>query len=88
VKRRSCAGKLACKIRQALSHVTRTLAADVFGLALAPSFSRAICSIPSFENSEICRERLSLSCRQKYQQNGRLPLISGMRPGDAHDVGS
>jgi hypothetical protein len=28
------------------------------GLAHAPSFSRAICSIPSFGNSEIRRERL------------------------------
>lgn len=34
------------------------LAVDVFGLALAPSFLRAICSIPSFGNSEIRRERL------------------------------
>jgi hypothetical protein len=33
---------------QALSPITGTLAVDVFGLALAPSFLRAICSIPSF----------------------------------------
>jgi hypothetical protein len=33
---------------QALSPVTGAQAVDVFGLALAPSFSRAICSIPSF----------------------------------------
>jgi hypothetical protein len=33
---------------QALSLITGTLAVDVFGLALAPSFLRAICSIPPF----------------------------------------
>jgi hypothetical protein len=33
---------------QALSPITGALAVDVFGLALAPSFLRAICSIPSF----------------------------------------
>ena len=43
---------------QALSPITGALAVDVFGLALAPSFLRAICSIPSFGNSEIRRERL------------------------------
>jgi hypothetical protein len=33
---------------QALSPITGPLAVDVFGLALAPSFLRAIRSIPSF----------------------------------------
>src|SRR5260370_18425209 len=33
---------------QALSPITGALAVDVFGLALAPSFLRAICSILSF----------------------------------------
>ena len=33
---------------QALSPITGVLAVDVFGLTLAPSFLRAICSIPSF----------------------------------------
>jgi hypothetical protein len=33
---------------QALSLIIGALAVDVFGLALAPSFLRAICSIPSF----------------------------------------
>ena len=33
---------------QALSSITGALAVDVFGLALAPSFLRAIRSIPSF----------------------------------------
>jgi hypothetical protein len=33
-------------------------AVDLFRLALAPSFLRAICSIPLFGNSEIRRERL------------------------------
>jgi hypothetical protein len=33
---------------QALSPITGALAVDVFGLALALSFLRAICSIPSF----------------------------------------
>jgi hypothetical protein len=33
---------------QALSPITGALAVDVFGSALAPSFLRAICSIPSF----------------------------------------
>jgi hypothetical protein len=32
---------------QALTPITGALAVDVFGLALAPSFLRAICSIPS-----------------------------------------
>jgi hypothetical protein len=44
---------------QALSPITGALAVDVFGLALASSFLRAIRSIPSFGNSEIRRERLS-----------------------------
>jgi len=43
---------------QALSPITRAQAVGVFGLALAPSFLRAICPIPSFGNSEIRRERL------------------------------
>jgi hypothetical protein len=47
-------------------------AVDVFGLALAPSFLRAICSIPSFGNSQIRRERLFARYQQKCQQNGRL----------------
>lgn len=37
---------------QALSPITGTLAVDVFRLALAPSFLRAICSIPSFGSNE------------------------------------
>jgi hypothetical protein len=38
---------------------------DLLGVAHAPSFLRAICSIPSFGNSEIRRENLVL----RYQQN-------------------
>jgi hypothetical protein len=37
---------------QALSPITGALAVDGFGLALAPSFLRAICSIPSFGIAE------------------------------------
>jgi hypothetical protein len=48
-------------------------AVDVFRLALALSFLRAICSIRLFGNSEIRRERLLRRYQQKYQQNGRLP---------------
>jgi len=33
---------------QALSPITGVLAVEVFGLTLAPSFLRTICSIPSF----------------------------------------
>jgi len=47
-------------------------AVDVFGLAVAPSFLRAICSIPQFCNSEIRHECLFSRYQQKYQQNGRL----------------
>jgi hypothetical protein len=61
---------------QALSPITGALAVGVFWLALAPSFLRATCSIPSFGNSEIRRERLFPRYQQKYQQNGRLPRIS------------
>ena len=57
---------------QALSPITGALAVDVFGLALAPSFLRAICSIPSFGNREISRQRLPPRYQQKYQQNDRL----------------
>jgi hypothetical protein len=60
---------------QAPSSTTGVLAVDVFGLALAPSSLRATCSIPSFGNSEIRRERAFLRYQQKYQQNGRLPRI-------------
>lgn len=57
---------------QALSPITGTLAVDVFGLTLARHCSlRAICSIPSFGNREIRRERLLPRYQQKYQQNGR-----------------
>ena len=42
------------------------------GLPHAPSFLRAICSIPSVHNSEIRRERLFSRYQQKYQQIGRL----------------
>jgi hypothetical protein len=42
------------------------------GFALAPSFLRAISSIPSFGNSEIRRERLFARYQQKCQQTGRL----------------
>jgi hypothetical protein len=45
---------------------------DLLGLALAPSFLRAVCSIPSFGNSEIRREHLVPRYQQKYQQNGWL----------------
>lgn len=58
---------------QALSPITEALAVDVFGLVLAPSFLRAVRSIPLFGNSEIRRERLFARYQQKYQQNGRLP---------------
>jgi hypothetical protein len=44
----------------------------VFGLAFAPSFLRAIYSIPSFGNREISRQRLPPRYQQKYQQNDRL----------------
>lgn len=47
-------------------------AVDVFGLAIAPSFSLAICSILSFGNREIRRQRLPPRYQQKYQQNDRL----------------
>jgi hypothetical protein len=40
----------------------------VFGLAIAPSFLLAICSIPSFGNREIRRQRLAPRYQQKYQQ--------------------
>ena len=53
-KRRSCAGKFACKIQiRLLAPLQETLAVDVFGLVLAPSFLRANYSIPSFGNREI-----------------------------------
>src|SRR6516164_3677680 len=42
------------------------------GLALAPSFLLAICSIPSFGIAETRGERLLPRYQQKYQQNGRL----------------
>jgi hypothetical protein len=41
-------------------------------LPLAPSFVRAIYSIPSFGNREIRRQRLPPRYQQKYQQNDRL----------------
>jgi hypothetical protein len=41
-------------------------------LAHAPSFLRAICSIPFVWNSESRRERLFSRYQQKYQQIGRL----------------
>jgi hypothetical protein len=41
-------------------------------LALAPSFLRAIYSIPSFGKREIRRQRLPPRYQQKYQQNDRL----------------
>src|SRR6267378_631606 len=44
-------------------------AVDVFGLALAPSFLRAICSIDSFGNSEIRRERFVLPIPTKIPTN-------------------
>jgi hypothetical protein len=50
---------------QALSSITRTPAVDVFGLAFAPSFLRAIYSIPSFGNREIRRQRLPPSIPAK-----------------------
>jgi hypothetical protein len=56
---------------EALSLIIGAPAVDVFGLTLAPSFWRAICSIRSFGNSEIRRERLFPRYQQKYQQNGR-----------------
>jgi hypothetical protein len=57
---------------QALSPLQETLAVDVFGLVLAPSFLRANYSIPSFGNREIRPERLPPPYQQKYQQNDRL----------------
>ncbi len=51
--------------RLRVAPVTRTPAVDVFGLAIAPSFLLAICSIPSFGNREIRRQRLP----PRYQQN-------------------
>ena len=42
------------------------------GLALAPSFLRAIYSIRSFGNREIRRQRLPARHQQKYQQNDWL----------------
>jgi hypothetical protein len=57
---------------QALSPITGALAVEVFGLALAPSFLRGICLIPSFGNSEIRRKRLFARYQQKCQQTGRL----------------
>ncbi|HEX3754960.1 MAG TPA: hypothetical protein VHV26_07780 [Rhizomicrobium sp.] len=58
--------------RLRVAPVTRTPAVDVFGLAIAPSFLLAICSIPSFGNREIRRQRLPPRYQQKYQQNDRL----------------
>jgi len=58
--------------RLRVAPVTRTLAVDVFGLAIAPSCLLAICSIPSFGNREIRRQRLPPRYQQKYQQNDRL----------------
>ena len=46
---------------------------DVFGLAHAPSFLRAICLIPLVRNSEIRHEHLVPRYQQKCKQNGRLP---------------
>ena len=57
---------------QALSRITGALAVDVFWLALAPSFLRAICSIPSFGISKFAAARLAWRYQQKYQQIGRL----------------
>jgi hypothetical protein len=72
-KRRSCAGKFACKIQnRLLAPLKETLAVDVFGLVLAPSFLRVNYSIPSFGNREIRPERLPPPYQQKYQQNDRL----------------
>src|ERR1700756_1268446 len=58
---------------QARSPITGALAVDVFGLALAPWFLRAICSIPSFGIAEFAVNVCSFGYQQKYQQNGRLP---------------
>ncbi|MGY4284292.1 hypothetical protein ACVWXO_003512 [Bradyrhizobium sp. LM2.7] len=46
-----------------------------FGLAPAPSFLRAICSIGVVRNSEIRRDRLISRCQQKYEQIEQLELI-------------
>lgn len=72
-KRRSCAGKFACKIQiWLLAPLRETLAVDVFGFVLAPSFLRANYSIPLIGNREIRPERLPPRYQQKYQQNDRL----------------
>jgi hypothetical protein len=57
---------------QALSPIIGALAVDVFGLALAPSFLRAICSIPSFGIAKFAVNVCSPRYQQKCQQTGRL----------------
>jgi hypothetical protein len=57
---------------------SRGAAVDVdqicFGLAPAPSFLRAICSIPSFGIAEFAAIVLISRCQQKCQQIGRMGL--------------
>jgi hypothetical protein len=57
---------------------SRGAAVDVdqicFGLAPAPSFLRAICSIPSFGIAKFAAIVLISRCQQKCQQIGRMEL--------------
>jgi hypothetical protein len=74
--------------RLRVAPVTRTPAVDVFGLAIAPSFLLAICSIPSFGNREIRRQRLPLGTSKNTSKaigrSGRfrelLLMFSNMPP--------
>jgi len=58
---------------------SRGAAVDVdqicFGLAPAPSFLRAICSIPLFGIAKFAAIVSISRCQQKYQQIGRLEQI-------------
>jgi hypothetical protein len=57
-----------------MSNFGRAAAVEIsqicFGLAPAPSFLRAICSIPSFGIAKFAGARLAWRYRQKYQQSG------------------
>ena len=59
-----------CRISVALRRVE--VSQICFGLAPAPSFLRAICSIPSFGIAKFAAARLAWRYQQKYQQSGPL----------------
>ena len=60
---------------QALSLITGALAVDVFGLALAPSFLRAICSIPSFGIAKFAGNVCPLDTNKNANKTDGSPQI-------------